>query len=118
MAMGRVHANTWRLVQYQDIIIFKDNIQVYLLWNCVTFVFRLCFKPYDVAALHDRNGNIVPMYLVWADGAMYFIDKILDVRRAASLKAGGVGQRYTCIIAGRERYLFLEEDKWFVEGKD
>lgn len=72
----------------------------------------------DVAALHDKDGNIIPMYLKWENGALYFIDKVLDIRRAASLKAGGVGMRYTCKIAGRERYLFLEEDKWFVEGKD
>ncbi len=71
----------------------------------------------DVAAMFDINGNIVPMYLKWEDGALYYVDRVLDVRRAASLKAGGTGIRYTCRIAGKERYLFLEEDKWFVEGK-
>jgi hypothetical protein len=41
----------------------------------------------------------------------------LDIRRAASLKAGGCGVRYLCKIMGTETYIFFEEDKWFVERK-
>jgi hypothetical protein len=34
------------------------------------------------------------------------------------MKAGGVGMRYTCVIDGRESYLFYEDKNfWFVEGK-
>jgi hypothetical protein len=44
---------------------------------------------------------------------------IVDRRRAASLKAGGVGIRYTCLICGGQHYLFYEENyKWFVEAVD
>ena len=40
------------------------------------------------------------------------------VCRAASLKAGGVGMRYTCIIDGKESYLYYEDNNmWFVEGR-
>ena len=39
----------------------------------------------------------------------------MDVRRAASLKAGGTGLRYRCLIGGRERNLFYEDPRWFVE---
>ena len=45
------------------------------------------------------------------------IDKVTDVRYAASLKAGGAGIRYTCQISGKERYLFLEDQRWFVDAK-
>ena len=45
-------------------------------------------------------------------------DRILDIRRAASLKAGGTGIRYTCRIRGREKYLWLEETRWFIEAKE
>ncbi|WP_330601097.1 hypothetical protein [Caproicibacter fermentans] len=48
---------------------------------------------------------------------MYEIDRVLDVRPAASLKAGGAGIRYTCRIQGREKYLWREQDRWFVESK-
>lgn len=71
----------------------------------------------DVAALFDTQGIIMPMYLKWEDGTLYYVDRILDIRRAASLKAGGAGIRYTCRIAGKETFLFLEETRWFVEGK-
>ena len=59
-----------------------------------------------------------PLILYWEDGAAYEIQRVLDVRPAASLKAGGAGIRYTCLISGREKYLFFEEDRWFVEAKD
>ena len=45
------------------------------------------------------------------------IDRVLDVRRAASLKAGGMGIRYTVRINGKQSYLFYEEPRWFVEAK-
>ena len=38
------------------------------------------------------------------DGHVYEIQKVTDVRRAASLKAGGAGIRYTCIVDGKELY--------------
>nr|WP_312060025.1 hypothetical protein [Anaerotignum sp.] len=58
---------------------------------------------------------MIPKSLRWDDGTIYEIDKILDERRAASLKAGGQGIRYLCRIYGKERYLFYEKPKWFVE---
>jgi len=45
------------------------------------------------------------------------VDRVLDVRPAASLKAGGAGTRYTVRIRGRQTYLFREEDRWFVERR-
>lgn len=72
----------------------------------------------DVNALFSKEGRLYPISLVWQDGHIYKIQKILDVRRAASLKAGGTGMRYTCIIDGRESHLFYEDNNmWFVEGK-
>lgn len=72
----------------------------------------------DVTARFDTGGKLTPLSLTWEDGTVYLIDRVLDVRRAASLKAGGMGIRYTVKILGRQRYLYYEEPKWFVEGKD
>lgn len=72
----------------------------------------------EVTAKFDIDGNITPLYIKWEDGRIYQIDKILDKQRAASLKAGGQGTRYTCKIEGKQTYLFYEEPKWFVEAKD
>lgn len=70
-----------------------------------------------VAACFDTEGRMVPVMLWWEDGKSYEIDRVLDVRRAASLKAGGSGIRYTCRILGKERYLYYDDhqNKWFVE---
>ena len=71
----------------------------------------------EVTAKFDTEGNITPLSVTWEDGMVYEIDRILDRRRAASLKAGGIGMRYTCRISGRQSYLYYEDPRWFVEGK-
>jgi len=45
--------------------------------------------------------------IVWDDGRRFEVDRVLDVTKAASLKAGGRGTRYKCRIRGKEIYLFL-----------
>jgi hypothetical protein len=71
-----------------------------------------------VKAEFDTDGTITPKSIVWEDGTVYTIDRIMDVRRAASLKAGGIGLRYFCRIEGKETYLFYEDPAWFMEGKE
>lgn len=72
-----------------------------------------------VAAEFTPEGQIKPMWITWEDGRKFEIQRITDCRRATSLKAGGVGLRYTCIISGSPHYLFYEENyKWFVEAKN
>lgn len=71
----------------------------------------------EVIAKFTKDGRKIPLTITWEDGRRFDIDKVTDTRRAASLKAGGQGMRYRCRINGRETYLWLEEDKWFVEGK-
>lgn len=72
-------------------------------------------KYVEVTARFDTDGRVFPLKILWEDGSSYFIDKVLDVRPAASLKAGGAGIRYTCRINMTEKFLFLEESRWFVE---
>lgn len=71
----------------------------------------------EVTAHFDKLGNIKPLSLLWEDDVIYEIDRVIDVRRAASLKVGGQGIRYTCKIKGQQTYLFYEDPIWFVEGK-
>ena len=71
----------------------------------------------EVTAKFDTEGNITPLSVTWEDGTVYEIDRILDKRRAASLKAEGIGMRYTCHISGQRSYLYYKEPRWFVEGK-
>ena len=68
-----------------------------------------------VTAKYDADGNIIPLCIHWDDGRSFDIERVIDVRYAASLKAGGAGIRYTCRIKTHEKYLFLEENRWFIE---
>ena len=70
----------------------------------------------EVTAAFSPDGTIIPLSITWQDGTVYEIDRVLDIRRAAALKAGGCGLRYTCRIHGQQTYLFLDEDRWFVES--
>lgn len=72
----------------------------------------------EVAAVFSPEGQILPRSIRWEDGTLFAVDRVLDIRRAAALKAGGCGIRYTIRIGGRQTYLFLDEDRWFVEAND
>lgn len=77
-----------------------------------------CKVYVDVTAVFSKDGVMTPKSFVWTDGHQYVIQKVTDIRRAASLRAGGVGMRYTCQIDGRQSYLYYEDNnKWFVEKK-
>ncbi len=70
----------------------------------------------------DTDGKNRPYRIKFEDDPVYEnqvfkVDRVKDVRRAASLKVGGTGIRYTVIICGKESYLFNDENKWFVEAK-
>ena len=71
-----------------------------------------------VLAEFDQQGRLWPRSIVWEDGRQYGVDRVLDVAPGVSLKAGGCGIRYTCRIEGRQVYLFQDENRWFMEGRD
>lgn len=76
----------------------------------------MLYKKYvNVVALIDKQGNIKPLFLVWNDGVKYPIDRILEVRKAAS-EVGGCGLLYRCRIQNVERKLFYEKNRWFIES--
>lgn len=80
-----------------------------------------CKVYVDVTEVRQKDGQLIPISMVWEDGNSYAIDKILDVRPAASLKAGGAGLRYTVRIQNRTTHMYSEEDRntirWFVEKR-
>ncbi len=71
----------------------------------------------DIILRQDKSGNKRPLSIAWTDGIVYEVDKLRHVCRAASLKVGGGGMRYTVVISGKETYLFEDDGKWFVEAK-
>ena len=80
-------------------------------------VITLSNKVYvDVLAEFSKDGLLIPKEITWEDGRKYEITRVKDKRRAASTRAGGVGERYTCVVAGKEIFLFYENNNmWFME---
>ena len=84
-------------------------------------------KVYVAVNVHFRDdGTMLPRDITWEDGARYEIDRVLDIRQAPALKAGGQGDRYTIMVEGQRSYLFFERcpdkvgnniGRWFVERK-
>ncbi|MBW7573184.1 hypothetical protein [Caproiciproducens faecalis] len=78
----------------------------------------MAYKKYvEMIVKYLEDGTIMPLAIHWNEGELYEIDRVVDIRPCASLKAGGAGIRYTCMIQGRKKYIWLEENKWFVEAK-
>ena len=72
-------------------------------------------KNITVIAKMKENNLVVPIQIVWDDGRVFEIDKILDIRKAASTKGGGKGIRYLVEIKNQERYIWLDDYYWFIE---
>lgn len=73
-----------------------------------------------------EDGTMLPREITWEDGEKYAIDRVLDIRQAAAMKAGGQGDRYTIMVRGVRSYLFFERSanltgnnigRWFVERR-
>mgnify|MGYP003300912772 CR=1 FL=1 len=67
-----------------------------------------------VIARFDVEGGMVPLSIEW-NGHVLGIDRVLDIRKAPSLKHGGFGIRFTVRIRSTCCYLFCDEGKWFIE---
>ena len=72
------------------------------------------------------DGRMRPTSILWEDGHVFEIDKVLDVRPASAARAGGQGDRYTIRMGDNVTYLFFEHSvdershvlgRWFVEKK-
>ena len=74
-------------------------------------------KYIPVVVRFDEEGKMRPLLIEFDRENKYPVDMILDVCRAACESAGGVGDRYTCRIGGKEAYLWFEKGRWFVAAK-
>ncbi|NLM52800.1 MAG: hypothetical protein GX197_08295 [Firmicutes bacterium] len=69
----------------------------------------------QVEARFYPDGRMVPVYFWW-DGRRFPVDRVLEIRQACSLKAGGHGTRFTCRVCNKIIYLFYDQNgRWFVE---
>lgn len=77
------------------------------------------YKVYVAVTVEFTSaGEMVPLSLTWEDGRRYDIDRVQDIARMASRRAGGAGVRYLCMIRGNPVELYYEENGlWFVTRK-
>lgn len=77
----------------------------------------------DVIARFTTDGDLVPLKIILPqeairDGAHrseFDIQKVLEVRHAASMKVGGYGLRYKVLIDGKAKHVWQDQDGWYVE---
>ena len=52
------------------------------------------FKKYvEVTVAFDESGRMLPRAIKWDDELTYEIDRVLDIKQAASMRCGGQGDR-------------------------
>ena len=71
----------------------------------------------------DSAGYMEPRSITWKDGRTFKIDAVKDLCPGSAF--GRIGDCYTVVIGGKERYLFFERStefqpnrfgRWFVEA--
>jgi len=79
-----------------------------------------------VEADFGSDGVMLPRAIIWEDGTRFEVDRVLDIRSAPALKAGGQGDRYSVRINNQPTYIFFERStnltgnvigRWFVERR-
>ncbi|AGA68893.1 hypothetical protein Desdi_1389 [Desulfitobacterium dichloroeliminans LMG P-21439] len=63
-----------------------------------------------VMTAFDKDGILLPLELTWEGGSTYLIDRVIHIRPAAEMKAGGQGDRYTISVNGQQGYLFFQRN--------
>lgn len=64
------------------------------------------------------EGRVLPQRFKWVSEnseAYYDVDKVLDVKETYAPNVGGLATRYRVLVGGREKLLWYEGPKWFVE---
>ena len=69
----------------------------------------------QVLALCRTDGCVTPLTIIWDDGRHFDVDVVEDARRARCDRTHGFAVRYAVLIKGHRRYLFHDDQGWFVE---
>ena len=68
-------------------------------------------REVDVVALHQKNGNMFPQYILWDSERFYEVEEVIHI----SQPVPGKTVIFTCMVAGREVHLYLDKDTFYVE---
>jgi len=72
-----------------------------------------------VSSAMAAEHRVIPLRILTCKDEKIIIDRITDISRMASTKAGGLGERYTCLATfgeiQQEIYVYKDEDSWYLE---
>ena len=60
----------------------------------------------------DADGILILLSIKWKDGRIWEIQRVLHTCRSPDLSFTGI--RYTVLIGGAEKYLYLDDTRWYV----
>ena len=71
----------------------------------------------EVLARFSGEGGMRPIELIWRDGRKYAVERVRFAERAPAHVPSPLPLRFTCVIGGKERFLYFEPERmrWFVE---
>ena len=78
--------------------------------------------PLNMIQFTCRDGKVWPLAFDWPDEVTgevtrMEVERVLSYAPYAEQKSGTVGDRYNCIVNGRQEYLYytlLQPRKWFI----
>lgn len=117
MGVYDYHENTGQSLDDARRSALRESRTLYRRQNGVTL--DNPYKVYVAVTVEfTAAGEMVPLSITWEDGRHYDIDRVQDVARRASRRAGGAGVRYLCMIRGNTVELYYEDNGlWFVTRK-
>lgn len=69
--------------------------------------------------------RVIPLKILTPESQTLIIDKITAIERVASMKAGGLGDRYTCLATEQNDdntiqkliYVYKDDNEWYLEAR-
>ena len=61
-----------------------------------------------------EDGEIVPRVLIWPDGRRFNIQRVIYSSASPINEYDGI--RYTVSFNGQERYIYLVNNRWYVQS--
>lgn len=81
------------------------------------------FKSHTLPVNHHllAKHKVIPLKIMTEFDETLIVHEITDIRRVASMKAGGLGERYTCLVTRKnesfqkEIFIYKDADEWYME---
>ncbi len=74
-------------------------------------------KYIRINAKFECDGTMLPVRIIWHNGAEYPVSEVIDVRYFKPDNQGALGIKYTCIILGKIRDIYFDSVRWYILGE-